>query len=210
MTSTRKEKIFVLGAGGHGKSVISILLASGLEVAGVLDDYPENQGLYVLGVPVVGSIADLRLYPDCSAVIALGDNAARIAIAARFPDTRWAKVIYPGAYINPSAKIGHGTVVFPGAVIGAEVTIGTHVIVSGNTTIGHDTILDDYVQVAPGVQIAGAVHVGRAAMLGIGSIVCPNVRIGENAILGAGAVALRDIPAGCKAFGIPARPQSGN
>jgi acetyltransferase-like isoleucine patch superfamily enzyme len=42
-------------------------------------------------------------------------------------------------------------------------------------------------------------------MLGIGSVVCPGVRIGENATLGAGAVAVRDIPAGCAAFGVPAR-----
>lgn len=199
--------ILVLGAGGHGKSVVSVLLASGAAVSGVLDDYPENWGRHVQGVPVLGPISELGRYPDCSAVIGLGDNAGRREVAERFPDVRWASVLYPGAYINPSASIGQGTVIFPGAIIGADVVIGSHVIVSGHTTIGHDTALGDYVHVAPGVQIAGDVNVGRSAMLGIGSIVCPKVRIGEEATLAAGAVAVRDIPAACIAFGIPARPR---
>lgn len=199
--------ILVLGAGGHGKSVVSVLLASGAAVSGVLDDCPENLGRHVQGVPVIGPLSELGRYPDCSAVIGLGDNAERRAVAERFPGVRWASVLYPGAYINPSASIGPGTVVFPGAIVGADAVVGSHVIVSGHTTVGHDTTLGDYVHVAPGVQIAGGVNVGSGAMLGIGSIVCPRVRIGEGATLAAGAVAVHDIPAACVAFGVPARPR---
>jgi sugar O-acyltransferase (sialic acid O-acetyltransferase NeuD family) len=197
----------VIGAGGHGKSVVSVLLVTGTAIAGVLDDDPDSRGRVVLGVPVLGPVSDLALYPDHPVVIGLGDNAARRAVAERFPDARWASVVYPGSYVNPSAIIGAGTVVFPGAIIGADAVIGSHVIVSGHTTIGHDTTLHDYVHVAPGVQIAGRVTVGRGAMLGIGSIVCPQVQIGEDSTLAAGAVAVYDIPAGCVAFGSPARPR---
>lgn len=205
MNPTEEGGIIVLGAGGHGKSVVGVLLASGAPVTGVLDDTPEKWGRDVQGVPILGPIADLGHYPNCSAVIGLGDNAERKSIAERFPGARWANVLYPHAYINPTARIGSGTVVFPGAVVGAAVVIGQHVIVSANTTVGHDTILENYVHVAPGVQIAGRAHVGRGALLGIGSIICPGVQIGEDAVLGAGAVAVIDIPARCRAFGVPAR-----
>lgn len=199
------KDIIVLGAGGHGKSVVAVLLAAGATVTGVLDDTPENWGRQLQGVPILGPMKDLALYPDCAAVIGVGENSDRRSIAARFPDARWAGVIYPQAYINPTASIGRGTVVFPNAIIGADAVIGEHVIVSGNVTVGHDAILEDYVHVAPGVQIAGEVRVGKGAMLGIGSIVCPKVSIGAEAILGAGAVAVKDIPASCTAFGVPAR-----
>lgn len=207
MNAIREGGILLLGAGGHAKSVVSGLLVLGLHAAGVLVDCPEKWGQLFQGVPILGPFSDLARYPNCSAVIAVGDNLARRSVADRFPEADWARVIFPQVYINPRVRIGPGTVVFPGAVIAADAILGAHVIVSAHTTVGHDTILEDYVQLAPGVQIAGDVHVGRGAMLGIGSIVCPKVRIGEEAVLAAGAVAVKDIPAGCKAFGIPARPQ---
>lgn len=204
MNQELKEGILVLGAGGHGKSVVGVLLASGSPVAGVLVDSPEKWGQEIQGVLILGPISALIRYPDCSAVIALGENAARRSVAERFPNARWASVLHPQAYINPTARIGLGTVVFPGAIIGADVILGNHVIVSGNTTVGHDAVIDDYAHVAPGVQIGGEARVGRAAMLGIGSVVCPKVHVGEDAVLGAGAVAVKNIPAGCRAFGVPA------
>jgi sugar O-acyltransferase (sialic acid O-acetyltransferase NeuD family) len=207
MSQGLKEGILVLGAGGHGKSVIGVLLASGAPVAGVLVDSPEKWGQEIQGVLILGPISALSRYPDLSAVIAIGENAARRSVAERFPDARWTSVLYPQAYINPTARIGPGTVVFPGAIIGADVILGNHVIVSGNTTVGHDAVIEDYAHVAPGVQIGGEARVGRSAMLGIGSVVCPKVHVGEEAVLGAGAVAVKNIPDGCRAFGVPALVQ---
>lgn len=204
MNQEIKEGVLVLGAGGHAKSVVAVLLASGVPVAGVLVDSPDEWGQKIQGVTILGPLSELSRHPDHSAVIAIGDNAARRAVAEQFTETRWASVLYPQAYINPTAVIGAGTVVFPGAIIGADVVLGKHVIVSGNTTVGHDAVLDDFAHAAPGVQIAGEARIGRAAMLGIGSIVCPKVTVGEEAVLGAGAVAIKDMPAGCRAFGVPA------
>jgi len=204
MNQETKEGILVLGAGGHGKSVVAVLLASGVPVAGVLVDSPEQWGKQIQGVSILGPISDLSRHPDHPAVIAIGENFARRALAEQFPDARWVSVLYHQAYINPTAIIGPGTVVFPGAIIGADVVLGKHVIISGNTTVGHDVVIDDYAHVAPGVQIAGEARIGQGAMLGIGSIVCPKVNVGEDAVLGAGAVAIKDIPAGCRAFGVPA------
>ena len=187
--------------------MISVLLSCGATIAGVLDDNSDLWGRSVLGVPVLGPLSEIQNLASCSAVIGVGDNADRRAVAEQFSGIEWARVIYPGAYVNPTASIGAGTVVFPGAIIAADVVIGAHVIVSGHATVGHDTILEDFTQVAPGVHIGGGVRVGSGTLLAIGSIVCPGVQIGAGAVLAAGAVAVRDIPAGCTAFGIPARPR---
>lgn len=198
------DGILVLGAGGHGKSVVAVLLASGVRVAGVLDDDPARWGTAVQGVPVLGPI-DPAAHPDARVILGVGSNASRQRVAARCAGMRWAQAIYPGAYVNPTARIGEGTVVFPGALVGADARLGAHVIMNGHTSVGHDVVLEDFVHVAPGVQVAGGVHVERGAMLGIGAVLAPGIRVGAGAVLAAGAVAVRDVPAGATVLGVPAR-----
>lgn len=200
------EPVIVLGAGGQGKSVISVLRASGYEVTGVFDDDVSKQGGDCLGIPVSGFDSELLSRSGMTGVIAVGDNSARRVLASQFGHIDWLTLVYSDAYVNPTAQLGAGTVVFPGAVIGAEARIGAHAVVSANCTVGHEAQLGDYVQLAPGVQVGGEARLGTGVMLGIGSVVVPGAVIGDWAVVGAGAAVVGDLPAGCKAFGVPARP----
>jgi maltose O-acetyltransferase len=49
------------------------------------------------------------------------------------------------------------------------------------------------------------VHIGRNVWIGGGAIILPGVTIGDDAVVGAGSVVTRDLPAGAKAVGNPAR-----
>lgn len=202
------KSVILIGAGGHGKSLISLLRSMGIEVTAIFDDDPATWGKEVLGVLVLGHTAELE--PQCSTpvVLGLGSNVARKRVAERLASLTWATVVHPSAYVAASAQIGAGSVVCPFAVIGAETFLGAHVIVSAHCTIGHDTRVGDYAQAAPGVQVAGGSTVGEGALLGIGSVVCPQVTIGEWATLAAGAVAARHVPPGCTAYGMPAVPRA--
>jgi sugar O-acyltransferase (sialic acid O-acetyltransferase NeuD family) len=199
------ESVIVLGAGGHGKSVISVLRASGYVVTGVFDDDVAKQEKDCLGIPVSGLDSHRLAFPDMTGVIAVGKNEMRQALAARFHHIEWLTLIYPGAYVNPTARIGAGTVVFPHAVIGAEAVVGAHAVVSANCTVGHEARLGDFVQLAPGVQVGGEAHLGTGVMMGIGSAIVPGAAIGEWTVVGAGAAVVGDLPAQCTAFGVPAR-----
>jgi saccharopine dehydrogenase-like NADP-dependent oxidoreductase len=64
------KKVIIIGAGGHGKVVADIVVSSGDEVAGFLDDdesIKECAGLKVLGKP-----EDYKKHSDCEFVIAVG------------------------------------------------------------------------------------------------------------------------------------------
>jgi len=206
MSGNQCKPVLVIGGGGHGKSVISVLWTAGYAVDAVFDDDPQKWGKELMGVPVTGPISELANRASAPAIIAIGDNAARKKVAERLEHLEWVTLIYPGAYVNPSARLGPGTTVFPGAVIGAEAIVGAHVVISAQCTVGHDCVIGDYAHLAAAAQVAGGASLGEGTFLAVGSVVVPDVRIGEWTLVGAGAVVVRDLPARCKALGVPARP----
>lgn len=107
------------------------------------------------------------------------------------------------------------------------VRIGDNVEVGALTTVVRgalgDTVLEDYVKVNDHVHIAHNCHIGEGAMIGAcadlsGSLrvgrnvwIAPNCSIrqklviGDEAFIGIGAVVVRDVEAGAKVFGNPAK-----
>ena len=168
----KKRGVLVIGGGGHGKSVLSILQTAGYSTKAVIDDDPAKWGQDLMGVPVVSPNSDLARGTGELAIIAIGDNTVRKAMAERFHYFEWLTLVYPGAYLNPSAQLGPGTMVFPGAVIGAEASIGAHVVISAQCTVGHESTIGDYAHLPAGVQVAGGTSIGEGVFLAIGSVVC--------------------------------------
>ncbi|MFN3597238.1 MAG: acetyltransferase [Rubricoccaceae bacterium] len=196
--------VLVIGGGGHARVVIATLHACGLDVSGILDDRPDAAGAHVLGRPVLGPVEPARV-AGRRAVLAIGSNTVRRALAARLAPAEWVTAVHPHALVHPSASLGTGAVVFAGAVVQPEASVGAHAIVNTGASLDHDTRLGDFAHVAPGVRLAGGVTVGEGALLGIGACAIPGVTIGAWSTVGAGAAVVRDIPPGATAVGVPAR-----
>lgn len=200
----RPRRAAVLGAGGHAKVVIATLRAAGWGEIALFDDAEERWDETILGLPILGPL-EAALEADVDgAVIAVGGNRDRRAVAERV-DLPWLSVAHPAATVHPSVDLGAGTVVFAGAVIQPDAGVGRHVIVNTGASVDHDCRLGDFVHVAPGCRLAGGVTVGEGALLGIGSAVIPGLDVGAWSVLGAGSTAVRPVPAGATAVGVPAR-----
>ena len=197
------NEVFVIGAGGHAKVVISTLLAAGFSVAGIYDDDEKKWGTSILRVPILGSISQLT--EESKAVQAIGKNSIRKDIARRIPSADWITVVHPQAAVHPTATLGKGTVVFAGSVIQPDVVIGQHCIINTAATVDHDCVLADFVHLAPGCHLAGEVRIGEGAFLGIGSVVIPGMTIGSWSVIGAGGVVIRAVENGVISTGVPAR-----
>ena len=196
----------MFGAGGHAKVVVSTLVVAGYYVVeGLFDDDPRKQGLQVLSVPVLGTIARAQELPPAKGVLAIGDNRVRAKLAANLAGWEWLMVVHPWAYVDPTAALGPGTVVFAGAVVQPEARLGAHAIVNTGAKVDHDCLVGDYVHLAPGVNLAGNVCVEEGALVGVGASVLPGVCIGAWSVVGAGSVVREDVPAGVKVVGVPAR-----
>lgn len=207
----QRQKVIILGTGGHARVVIATLKALGCwEIVGLLDRKTGQTKELIKGYPVIGSWNDLGKVMGKEirqAVIAVGDNAQREQLYVRLLQEQVAipTVIHPTAYVDPSAVIGDGCLICMGTLIGANVKIGANTIVNSGTVIEHETIIGENAHIAPGCRIAGRVTVGRNSFIGIGTSVIDKIKIGKNATIGAGSVVVSDVLDDVVAYGVPAK-----
>ncbi|HEV7159122.1 MAG TPA: acetyltransferase [Caulobacteraceae bacterium] len=200
--------VVILGAGGHARVVIELIIASGGTVAALTDRDPTPRE--VLGVPVVGDDAALEgLYAHGlrHAFIAIGDNAARLAARAIVDTLGFSLVnaVSPRAIVSPSATLARGVAVMAGAVINAGAGIADLAIINTGAVVDHECQLGAACHIGPGAVLAGAVSIGERAQIGAGATVTPGRSIGVGAIVGAGACVVGDVAEGATVVGVPAR-----
>jgi sugar O-acyltransferase (sialic acid O-acetyltransferase NeuD family) len=207
------SRILILGAGGHGRVVLDIILAERKHaVAGFLDNQRGLHGRRIDGVPVLGGIDDLpQIAPRegvGGVIVAIGDNGTRRGLARQAEQTglELVNAIHPSAAIARSAVIGRNVVVAAGVVVCAHCQIGDSVILNTGCIIDHQTMVGEGAHICPGVRVAGRVTIEPGAFLGIGATVIPKIVIGCEAIVGAGAVVIENVPPLATVVGVPARP----
>jgi len=204
------DSILVLGAGGHGKVVADCAMRCGLLVAGFVDD-TARPGLHVLGIPVIGAMAELPRFRAAAGgvMVAIGDGAKRVDLIdlSREIGFRTPTIIDPSATVSRFATVDDGTVVLAQAAVNAGAQLGLGVIVNTGATVDHDCIVGDGTHVSPGAHLAGSVRIGRFSWIGIGSSVKQGTAIGSNAVIGAGAAVVADVGDGATVVGVPARPR---
>jgi len=205
------KRLYIWGAGGHGRVVFDCAVSTGWEVE-FLDDDPGLAGRTVFGRSVQPPDEALAraAVEGAAFIVAIGDNRVR---AARFETAlerglRAATLVHPAAAISPWAAIGEGTLVMPGAIVNAGAKIGRNAIVNTGAVVEHDCRVEDHVHLAPRSVLGGGVRVEAFALVGIGAAAIPGVAIGRNAVVGAGAVVVGPIGAGETAVGVPARALS--
>ena len=198
-----KERIAVIGAGGHAKVVASTLMAAGHQVVSFYDDDLQKRGTHIFGIPVVGPVSELKYDNFSHAIIGIGQNDQRKRLVEKL-DLDWITVIHPYAWVHPEVSLGAGTVVCAGAIVQPYSRIGSHVIINTRASVDHDCCVGDYVHLALS-HLAGGATANEGAFLALGSIVFPGVQIGASATVSAGSVAMKDVMPRSIVAGTPAR-----
>ncbi|MFW7343393.1 acetyltransferase [Pollutimonas sp. H1-120] len=183
----KKKKLFVVGAGGHGRSVAeaAMLGTAWSEVVFVDDAYPLLR--YSGQWPIVANIESLAglIAREDSVVIAIGNQSVRKRLFGLAQDAgaMMATIIHPKAWVSQDASIGDGTAVMAGAIIGTQAKVGMGAIVNANATVDHDAVLGDFAHLGVGVQLAGGVVVGDGAWLQAGTCAGYRVRVPPDAVV---------------------------
>ena len=200
-----KDKLIIIGAGGHGKVVADVALSMNrYEEVCFLDDSTQGE---ILGLPVVGKSEDyIKWVDEAEFFVAIGNSKVRELFQEKLIEmnAEIATLVHKSAVIGTNVRIGEGTVVMAGAVINADTNIGNGVIVNTSCSIDHDNVIEDYCHISVGSHLAGTVKVGKHTMIGAGATVINNISICEECMIGAGAVVVKDIAAAGTYIGVPA------
>ncbi len=168
-----KEKILLIGGGGHCKSIIDVIEQEGrFEIAGIIDK-KELVGQDVLGYKILGSddtLKDLHQHYNY-ALITVGQ--------IKSPETRiklfemlkafgyeLPTVISPFAYVSKHARIAEGTVIMHHALVNANASIGQNCIINTKSLIEHDAIIEEHCHISTGAVVNGGVHVKAGTFYG--------------------------------------------
>lgn len=205
------RRVILVGGGGHALVVADAAEHAGLTLVGVFDDNPRCRAVTLLGLPHLGTLADLAAHPahpaplhQAALHLALGDNDLRARVAASIT-TPLATILHPAAIVSPAAVISPGVFIAPGAIVNAQARIAPAAIINSGAIIEHDDAIGPFAHIAPGAVLGGEVTVGERTLIGLGARVLPGLTIGAGCVVGAGAVVTRNLPANTKARGIPAR-----
>ncbi len=201
-----KEKIVILGFGGHAKSVADSIVKDGsYHIIGYTDTHECKSEFKYLGTD--NELISIYKQGTHKAVLGVGymgksmirDKLVNMAheIGFEFP-----VIIDPSAIISEDAVIGEGTFVGKRVVINAESRIGDFCIINTGAIIEHENTIEEYSHVAVGAILCGNITVGHHSLIGAGVTIIQGKTVGNNCIIGANSTVISDVEDNMKCYGI--------
>ncbi|NEU10288.1 acetyltransferase [Flavihumibacter sp. R14] len=196
----KKQKLILIGGGGHCKSCIDVLeCLEEYEIVGILDRQ-ELAGTKILDYSIVGTDNDILKYKEegCHFLITVGQIKS-VAIRKKIfhlleqHQAQLATVISPNAHISKYAKIGKGTIVMHGVIINAAVIIGDNCILNTGCSLEHDVVVGNYTHISTHAIVNGGCVIGSDTFVGSNTTISNNIVVGNEVVLGAGAVVTKNI-----------------
>jgi UDP-N-acetylbacillosamine N-acetyltransferase len=203
MTAARTPVgLYLLGFGGHARSVADVAVAAGITKL-VFVDANAKPGESFADCPAIAALpakpeTGWQLFP------ASGDNAQREEQVAH-ASLPVATLVAPTAYLGLRAEILSGAFIAHRAHIGPAARIGRGTIVNTGAQVDHESVVGDFSHVSVNATVAGRCRIGSLVMIGAGATVIDRIRICDNVTVGAGATVVRDIVEPGTYVGTPAR-----
>ena len=201
-----KEKIVLIGGGGHCRSCIDVIEAENrFSIAGIIDTQ-EKVGTEVFGYPVIGTDEDLPISTISYYLITVGQIKSveirqKIAEKLAHYDVTFPVIVSPNAYVASRAVIGNGTIVMHKAVVNAGAQIGEHCIINSTALIEHDASVGSFCHISTGAVVNGGAEISSNTFIGSNSTINHLVKIPSNVVIGSGTtVRLKDTIVSGKTF----------
>lgn len=208
------KKIVLIGAGGFGREVASIIevlnsIKPTYELLGFLDDGSQyKEGMIINGYPWLGKrdwILDHKDEVVCTCTVGSPHTKGVIQNELTQKGVSFETIIAYGGYIGPHTEIGKGCVFYGGVTISVNCKIGDGVLMNQMVNIGHDVVIGDYTTIMPTTGISGNCTIGKEVNIGGHAFIIPKRKIGDGATIAAGSIVFANVKAGTTVLGNPAK-----
>lgn len=181
-----EEPLYILGCGGHARSVAEVAVYNdkNIKIVFVDDNAKENETIF--GFPV---IKELPAHAK-NIFAAVGDNALRKKFAEQY---QLITIVSKSAITGINAILGKGVFVGHKAYVGPEAVIGDGTIVNTGAVIEHETKIGAFCHIAPNAVVCGRAVIGDNVFIGAGSSVVDSVNICADCCIGAGSVVIASL-----------------
>lgn len=215
--STLKKNLLIVGAGGFGREVYSMLLnhpdnGEKWRIKGFLDDGKfnanlSNDPLMTYDVKVINNIDEYKVEKNDAFIIAIGEPRIKEVIVSklRIKEVEFFSFIHPSATIGLNVNMGKGVIVCPNVTITCDINIGDFVTVNANSTIGHDSKIGDYSTLSGHCDVTGYCELGKSVFMGSHASVVPKTKVENYAVIGAGSLGIRKVKAHTTILGVPGK-----
>jgi len=207
-----KDKIILIGGGGHCKSVIDVIEQENkFEIIGIID-IKDKIGTSVIGYNVIGCDDDIeKLSKTCkNFIITFGQGKSN-----EFRKNTYAKlkslninlpiIKSPYSHVSKHAIIGEGTVVMHGVIVNAGATVGVNCILNTQSLIEHDAEVGSHCHISTKATLNGTVKMGNSVFAGSSCVIKDGISICDDVTIGTGATVVKDITEAGIYVGCPAK-----
>lgn len=206
------KRIAIIGSGHLGQQIAYHIQQDTEDIAVAFFDDFQKIGTLIQNIPVIGGnheiLKEFKKKTFDEILIAIGykhidfRKQMFIDLKDKIP---FYTFLHSSVHLDPSAKIGQGTVIYPRCVIDQRVEIGENVLLNISCSISHDTRIGSNSFLSPSVAVAGFVRIGEQCIVGINSTIIDNINITSETQIGGGTVVIKDIEIPGLYVGNPAR-----
>lgn len=206
-----KERIILIGGGGHCRSCIDIIESEGrYSIVGIID-VAERVGGDLMGYPIIGTDSDIPriVTSGCVALVTVGqiktaEVRKRLFALLEESGIPAPAIVSPSARVSTHAVIGGGTIIMHGAVINAGAVVGRNCIINTGALIEHETRICNHCHVSTASVVNGGCEIGEGVFVGSNSVISNNLSVAPGVVIGAGSVIIKSIAEAGTYVGNPA------
>ena len=205
------KEIIIVGAGGCGREVLQWIKDINRAeqkwiIKGFINDDLNALDGFECDYGILGRIVDWTPKENEVFALAIANPIGKEKVTALLKERGavFADIIHPTALISDFSKHGEGLVMYPWASLGPNSSVGNFVTLL-SSGVPHDAVVGDFTTISSGCELTRGVKIGNRAFLGAHVSVLPEKKIGDDAYVGIGSVVVRNVGAGKKVFGNPAK-----
>lgn len=206
------KDLYLVGAGGCGREVLAQILdmqetqGPRWNIKGFLDDTEDPLKGKACEYGVVGTIKDYIPAPNDVLLMCIASPQAKRKIVPMLKarGAVFESFVAPWTGMGRHNQIGEGAVIYNGFTMSVNVRIGCFATLLG-CALGHDVVVGDYCTISTRCDLLGHVTIGNNVFMGNGVQIAPHVEVGDDAYLCIGSVVMKNVKAGAKMLGNPAR-----